>query len=79
MSLALWEQDFGAVEALQQVEHGPVLVLEEPPRDRDVVVRSDCNEVLVECAVVNRAETQPVRDGWLSEHIGVTRDVSRIQ
>ena len=79
MRLALRQEDFSAVKALQQVEHRPVVILEEPPRDRDVVIRSDCNEILVKRAVVNRAEAQSVRNSWFSEHFCIAGDVRGIQ
>jgi hypothetical protein len=44
------------VEAFQQFEHRSVLVVEEPSRHVHGVIRRDADEVLVEGAVVDRAE-----------------------
>jgi hypothetical protein len=44
------------VKALQELEHRPVLVVEQPPRHLNRVVGWDADEVLVESSVVNRVE-----------------------
>jgi hypothetical protein len=41
------------VELLQDVEHRSVFLIEQPPRDTNLVVGRDTDEALVECAVVN--------------------------
>ena len=67
------------VKSLQQVEHRAVLVLEQPPRDVHDVVGRDADEVLVECSVVDRAQTQPVLDCRLTRLENVAQDVGCVE
>ena len=48
------------VEALEQLEHRPVLVLAQLSRDVDGVVGRDADEVLIEGAVMDRAKAEAV-------------------
>src|SRR5205085_2434259 len=67
------------VKLLQEIEHWSVLVIQQSMRHANDIVRRNPNEVLVERTVVNRAETQTVRDrgGPLGQR--VTHDVRRVE
>jgi hypothetical protein len=67
------------VEGLEEVEHRPVLVLEQSAGDVHGVVGRDPHEVLVERTMVDRAETDTVRDGRESLRFDVGGDVRSVE
>jgi len=71
--------DRRSVEALEHVEHRPVVVLEETCGDMDAEIRRHADEILVERAVVDRAEAQPVRHDRLTQLFCVPDDVRRVE
>ncbi len=67
------------MKALEQFQHGTVLVVEQSPRYVDTEVGIDADEVLVEGAVVDRAETEPVADDGVAGLLGVGDDVGCVE
>jgi hypothetical protein len=67
------------VEALQHFQHRTVLVLEEARRDVDTEIRCDPDEVLVEGAMVDRAEAEPIRHDRRARLLRVGDDVRGVE
>jgi hypothetical protein len=68
-----------SVESFEQIEHRPVVLLEQPPADLHLVVRRHTHEVLIEGAVVDAAEAEAVPGGGLATRVRVPDDVRCIQ
>ena len=62
--LPLRHLERGCVRLLEQVEHGSVLVLEQPRRDAYLAVGRDPDEILVEGAMMDGAEAERCPSGW---------------
>ena len=63
------------VEALQEIEHRAVLVTEQPRGDEDSVLGRHADEMLIKSAMVDRAQAEAVRHGWVAS----LRDVGMAQ
>ena len=57
-----------AMETLEDLEHRAVLVVEQAARDVDAKIRCDADDVLVEGAMVDRAEGEAVADDVVVAH-----------
>jgi hypothetical protein len=62
-----------------KLEHGPVVVIEQPARHMNLTLRRDADQILVEGTVVDRAQAQPVADERLALLVDVTDDVRGIE
>jgi hypothetical protein len=67
------------MEALEKVEHRPILVLTKATREMNRVVGRDPDEVLIEGSMVNRTEAQPVPHDRFSVLLHVSDDVRGIE
>jgi hypothetical protein len=67
------------MEMLQQFEHRSIVVLEEAPRDVNLVVGRDSDEALVERAVMDRTHAQAVGDYRLAVLLEITGDMSSVE
>jgi hypothetical protein len=66
------------MELLEDVEHWPVVIVQQSARDVDAEVGCNADEVLVERAVVHGAQTEAVRHYRLAR-LRVGNDVRRIE
>ena len=73
------EMERRLMKAPQQIEHWPVVVVEQAPRYVHYVVGGYTNEILVERAVVDRAQTQAVANGRCAAELSVADDVRGVQ
>lgn len=67
------------VETFQELEHGSVLVVEEPLGNPHLVVGGYPHEILIESAMMDRAETESVRNHRLAFLLEISRDVSGVE
>ena len=74
-----WQDDARRVRALEELEHRAVLLVEQSRVDAHLVVGRDADEVLVERAVVDRAEAEPVGHRRLAGELRVGDDVGRVE
>jgi hypothetical protein len=64
---------------LSTFEHWTVVVIEQAMGDVDTEVRCDSDEVLVEGAMVDRAQREAIRDHRLAHLLEVADDVRRVE
>jgi len=55
----------------EHVDHRAILVVEQARRDVDAEIRGDADEILLEGAVVDRAETEAVRFSRISRYSNI--------
>ena len=67
------------MKALEDIEHGTVLVLEESAGYPDFVVRRDPDEILIERAVMDRAKTQSICHCCGAGRVRIAQDVSGVK
>jgi hypothetical protein len=67
------------MESLEDFEHRPVVLVHESARHVNLVVGGDAHEILVEGAVVNRAQADSVGHDCLTALIDVPDDVRRVE
>src|SRR6267142_5477201 len=67
------------MELLEEIEHRAVLLIQQPGRHANGAIRRYAYEVLIERAVMNRAQTETVRDRGCPLSQGVTRDMRRVE
>src|SRR5687767_12589209 len=65
--------------ALEHVQHRPVIVLEKPPRNPDLVIGRNAYQVVIECPMVDRTQQEPVLDRRLTLDLDVRRDVGSVK
>jgi len=68
-----------SLKALQDVEHWPVLIVEQPLGDVHLVVRRNTNQIVIEGAVMNRTQAEPVRDLGSAGRIEIAHDVGCVE
>ena len=74
-----WHVNLLAVEALEHIEHRSVVIFEQPTGYVHVVVGRDADKMIVERAVMDRAQAKPVRDNSVAHVLEVGEDVGCIQ
>jgi hypothetical protein len=67
------------VKLLQQRQHRPILVIEQAARYVHVVIGIDTDDVVVEGAMMNRAQTDAVGDQRLPVLFSIRCDVNRVE
>lgn len=60
-------------------QRGPVLLGEHVRAHLDNVIGTQPDDLPIECAVMQSAQRQSVRDNWFTEKIGIRDDVSGVE
>lgn len=67
------------MEALEELQHRAVVLLEQTGRDADVVVGVDPDEILIEGAVMDRAQADAVAHDGVAVFLEIANDVSGVE
>src|SRR4051794_31986265 len=68
-----------SVKSLQQIKHRPILVIEQATGQVHPVVGRNTNEILVEGAVMDRTEAEPVTNRRHAGELDVRNDVRCVE
>ena len=75
VELPVWKMQRRLMKALEDVEHRTILVLEQALRDVHDIVGRNADEIVVERAMVDRAQAQAVAHGRGAANLQITNDV----